>query len=359
MKHPRSTPPHETGTLLPRTDIRPAPSRIPWRTTLGLLGLVGLVLVSLSVYWSIHPTRLDGAAVTLAEPGEPVGNAIPGVRAVAMAIGIGDALLAKPGGFLYNDRLPPGIFLDNTQSWECGNLMALRDFVRALRNDFSRSQSQSVENADVQEADLRFAIDPKSWVLPSAETEYGHGIEALERYLADLTRADPSRGDQPRAQFFARADNLAVYLAVVEKRLGHFGVRLSSSVPDRDLAAAIGIPRAVGDAALLDEEPVPIQTPWHQVDNVYYCARGYSWALYHLMQAIASDFEGVLASKRAEVSLQQIVRDLKGATKPMGSPLVLNGDGYGILANHSLVLASYIAKANAALMDLRILMQQG
>jgi hypothetical protein len=297
---------------------------------------------------------LDGAAVTVTETGEPAGDAAPGIHTVAMAVGIGDALLTKPGGFLYNDRMPPGVFLDNTQSWECGNLMALRDFVRALRNDFSRSQSQSVENADVKEADLRFAIDPKSWMLPSAETEYRLGIEALERYLSDL-----SGGDQPRARFFARADNLAAYLAVVEKRLGSFGVRLSSSVPDSDLAAAIGIPRAGSDSALADEEPVPIQTPWHQVDNVYYCARGYSWALFHLMQAITSDFEGVLVAKRAEVSLQQIIRDLKGATKPMGSPIVLNGDGYGILANHSLVLASYIAKANAALMDLRMLMQQG
>jgi hypothetical protein len=354
MKHPRSTPLHESGMLLPSTDARPAPSRIPWRTTLGLLGLVGLVLVSLSVYWSIHPTSLDGAASAVTVPGEAAGDANPGIHTVAMAVGIGDALLTKPGGFLYNDRMPPGAFLDNTQSWECGNLMALRDFVRALRNDFSRSQSQSVENADVKEADLRFAIDPKSWVLPSAETEYGFGIEALERYLSDL-----SGGDQPRAQFFARADNLAAYLAVVEKRLGNFGVRLSSSVPDSDLAAAIGIPRAGSDIALADEEPVPIQTPWHQVDNVYYCARGYSWALFHLMQAIASDFEGVLAAKRADVSLQQIIRDLKGATKPMDSPIVLNGDGYGILANHSLVLASYIAKANAAIMDLRMLMQQG
>ncbi|RKT43243.1 DUF2333 family protein [Thiocapsa rosea] len=155
----------------------PGLHRAGWRTASGLLGLVGLVLVSLGVYWSIHPTGLDGAAAALAELCEPAGDAISGVHTVTMAVGIGDALLTKPGGFLYNDRSPPGVFLDNTQSWECGNLMALRDFVRALRNDFTRSQSQSVE-----------------------------------------------------------------------KRLGHFGVRLSASVSDSDLASYI----AKANAALMD-----------------------------------------------------------------------------------------------------------
>jgi hypothetical protein len=39
--------------------------------------------------------------------------------------------------------------------------------------------------------------------------------------------------------------------------------------------------------------------------------------------------------------------------------MVLNGDGFGLLANHSLVMASYIARANAAIIDLRNLLQQG
>jgi hypothetical protein len=39
--------------------------------------------------------------------------------------------------------------------------------------------------------------------------------------------------------------------------------------------------------------------------------------------------------------------------------MVLNGNKYGAFANHSLVTANYISRANAAIMDLRFLLQQG
>ena len=35
--------------------------------------------------------------------------------------------------------------------------------------------------------------------------------------------------------------------------------------------------------------------------------------------------------------------------------MILNGTGFGILANHSLVMASYISRANAAIIDFRLL----
>jgi hypothetical protein len=43
----------------------------------------------------------------------------------------------------------------------------------------------------------------------------------------------------------------------------------------------------------------------------------------------------------------------------MWSPIILNGSGFGIFANHSLVMASYISRANAAVIDLRSLLAQG
>ena len=38
---------------------------------------------------------------------------------------------------------------------------------------------------------------------------------------------------------------------------------------------------------------------------------------------------------------------------------ILNGTGFGYVANHSLVMASYISRANAAVIDLRNLLSQG
>jgi hypothetical protein len=67
----------------------------------------------------------------------------------------------------------------------------------------------------------------------------------------------------------------------------------------------------------------------------------------------------VLEDKNAEVSMQQIIRDLEQATVRKWSPIVLNGHGFGMLSNHSLVLASYMARANAAVLDLRVLLQRG
>jgi hypothetical protein len=96
-----------------------------------------------------------------------------------------------------------------------------------------------------------------------------------------------------------------------------------------------------------------------EIDNVFYEARGYSWALLHMFKAIAIEFESVLRDKNAQVSVQQVIRDLEESTKRMWSPMVLNGHGFGYVVNHSLVLASYISRANAAVLDLRILLQQG
>ena len=59
------------------------------------------------------------------------------------------------------------------------------------------------------------------------------------------------------------------------------------------------------------------------------------------------------------VSLRQIVRELESTQENVASPMILNGSGFGLFANHSLVMANYISRANAAIIDLRRLLEQG
>jgi hypothetical protein len=81
--------------------------------------------------------------------------------------------------------------------------------------------------------------------------------------------------------------------------------------------------------------------------------------LIHLLKAVEIDFRDVLDKKNARVSMQQIIRELEPTQDTLWSPMILNGDGLGFVANHSLVMASYISRANAAIIDLRRLLEDG
>jgi hypothetical protein len=74
---------------------------------------------------------------------------------------------------------------------------------------------------------------------------------------------------------------------------------------------------------------------------------------------VDEDFADVLDKKNARVSLRQIIRELEPTQETLWSPMILNGSGFGMLANHSLVMASHISRANAAMSDLRRLLEQG
>ena len=109
----------------------------------------------------------------------------------------------------------------------------------------------------------------------------------------------------------------------------------------------------------LDKEERFVQTGWMEIDNVFYEARGASWALVQLMRAVEVDFADVLRRKNATVSFRQMVRELEATQQTLWSPVILNGSGFGVFANHSLVMANYITRANASLVDLRKLLQEG
>jgi hypothetical protein len=316
---------------------------LPWRSegigagrTLGLvvgavLGAFLLICLILGWYWSREPGTERLIPPPAEEAGMVIGSATSRTVHALMA-----TLLDKPGGFLSNDIMPPGVWLDNMPNWEFGVLVQVRDMSRAMRRDMARSQSQSAEDRHLAQAEPRFNFDNRSWAFPASESEYRAGLDALGSYIERLERGD--------AEFHARADNLASWIGDASTRLGSLSQRLSASV---------------GRSEVTQEGRTYKRTPWLEIDDVFFEARGSAWALLHLLRAVERDYADVLVRKNAMVSLQQIIRELEATQRSLRSPMVLNGSGFGMLANHSLVMANYLSRANAALIDLRRLLEQG
>lgn len=316
-------------------------------------GFVILFIVLVGMYWSREPAAfsvVQNVNQKLAVAGDEY---VVGAATTAVLIRVTETLLDKPGGYLSNDIMPPGVYLDNIPSWEFGALVQARDLSRAFRESFSRSQSQSTEDPDLIVSEPQLHFDNDSWLFPPSEGEYRQALESLYSYLGRIS--DPQNVD---AQFYSRADNLSSWLLDVESRLGSLSQRLSASVGQEriniDTSGELGAAQSTPTRS-----EVSVRTPWLEIDNVFYEARGASWALMHFLMAVEIDFEQVLDDKNAGASLSQIIRELQASQRNIFFPVILNGSGFGIFANHSLTMANYISRANAAIIDLRNLLAQG
>jgi len=113
------------------------------------------------------------------------------------------------------------------------------------------------------------------------------------------------------------------------------------------------------DSALEDDQDsipqineVEDKTPWMLIDDVFYETRGTCYALIHFLRAIEVDFNSLLEKKNALLILQDVIRELEATQKTVWSPMILNGSEFGLFANHSLVLSSYISRANTGIIEL-------
>ncbi|MEQ8953486.1 MAG: DUF2333 family protein [Gammaproteobacteria bacterium] len=334
--------------------FKPAPgTSLAWRLGGPLLGVLIIFILIVGIYWSNEPAPFDvrdNVNTRLAAMGY---DDVVGATTTAALIAVAETLLDKPGGYLSNDVMPPGVYLDNIPNWEFGALVQVRDLSRAMRENFSRSQSQSTEDRDLIIAEPNFHFNNASWLFPPTESEYGEAISRVESYLGRI--ADPQNTE---AQFYARADNLASWLLNVESRLGSLSQRLSARVRARRVNTDTSGERSASQSTPVSQE-VSVQTPWLEIDDVFYEARGATWALMHFLRAVEIDFEEVLIDKNATASLRQIIRELEYSQRTVFFPVILNGSGFSVFANHSLTMANYISRANAAIIDLRNLLAQG
>jgi hypothetical protein len=330
-----------------------AKGRFRSRLLLSSIAIAAILIVLIGFYWSSEPPAFSVQQKSAEKLSMLAADYVVGSTTTVALISVANSLLQKPGGYLSNDVMPPGIYLDNIPNWEFGVLVQVRDLSRAFRESFSRSQSQSTEDPDLIISDPNFNFNSDSWMFPPTESEYSEAIDHLESYLSRIT--DPAITN---AQFYARADNLANWLLAVESRLGSLSQRLSASVRQRrvntDTAGELGAAQSTPSRA-----ETFVKTSWLEIDDIFYEARGATWALMHFLQAVKIDFQDVLEDKNAVASLSQIIRELEASQRAIFFPVILNGSGFGMFANHSLTMANYISRANAAIIDLRSLLSQG
>ncbi|PKH55479.1 DUF2333 domain-containing protein [Shewanella sp. Choline-02u-19] len=322
--------------------------KMTWKKGVALAALICFIGYLIAIWWSAEPDVIEQEVYK-----QDNGRQVIGYATTTSLILTVEALLDKPGGWLSNDVTPPSILMDNMPAFEFGAIEQARDLALIMRKEFSRSQSQSTADKDLLAAHSKLNIEHTSWLVPSAESEYRDAVKLLKLYRARMITSE-----NPDAQFYARADNLNEWLKEIQKRLGSMSQRLSASVGQERLNTDLS-----GDSAAKQSTPgyiaQEIKTSWWKIDDVFYETRGATWALLNFMKAVEVDFADVLKKKNAQVSFRQIIRELEETQQSVWSPLILNGSGFGVVANHSLVMANYVSRANAAVIDLTNLLTQG
>ena len=129
--------------------------------------LIVIFLIGIGMYWSDEPGAFDIVAITAEKAPETRAKITTGSYTTSSLIEAVETMLNKRGGYLSNDIMPPSLWLDNIPNWEFGVLVQVRDLARSMRNDFSRSQSQSSEDVDLIVAEPQFNFDSKSWIFPA------------------------------------------------------------------------------------------------------------------------------------------------------------------------------------------------
>jgi hypothetical protein len=310
----------------------------PLSGVIGGFFLILIVLFGFGLTWGIEPDMLE--VKKYKTKGETTANTV---------LQLTNNLLNKSGGLLYNDVNPiSGFWLDNVPNWEYGNIILIRDSLNAMRNQFSRNQSQSPEDPDLSKAEPRLQYSINSWIFPSSEGEYEDGIRFLQSYLTRIT--DDNKED---AQFYTRSDNLREFFKIAEKRLGGYSQQLSASVGEvRFNTELSGDPDA--QSSTETQNKIRVKTGYFQLDDIFYETRGYCYALIQILKALEVEFHEVLVKKNAVESMKQIIYELEQTQRTSLNAIVAWG-----WINQSVFMSSYISRANAAMIDLRDLLQQG
>ncbi|EPC03528.1 hypothetical protein L861_18495 [Litchfieldella anticariensis FP35 = DSM 16096] len=309
-----------------------------WKPLLVLIVLYLIVTIALGIWWSRPPATFDveqtvvnqrsqASDVAAQESTSPRSRGVVIVASLMTAV---ETLLEKPGGYLRNDVMPPGLWLDNMPNWELGVLRQARDLAQTL------PELSSAQQGAFEEAYTRLSASSDNWLYPSTEHRLEQALDVLDSYLKEASASGET-------EFSANGDGIVRWLERVEQRLNSLTHRLSASVEERE---------ALRDLVDVDDDELPAHVPWYKVDDTFFEARGAGWALIHLLEAMERDFSDVIGAAGVNDGWQRLIAELKLTQRQIWSPVILNGSGFGIFANHPLMMANYMARARDLAADL-------
>ena len=283
----------------------------------AVVGLVVLFYAFGAIYYYRFPDFFELAVPERQKPGVYTTNTL---------IRTAEGMTAH---WLPNDVLWPTVLLDNPQNFQLGQLEAVRYAVKGLRDDLSRMRTTDQIDPDIDRAAANFFFEPTRWAFPSAESRYKRAIADLQRYRERLERDE--------AAFSPRADNLHKFLGDLASLLGGVSNRLANA--PRDIQIRI-TEETAGDTTADREQEIRHLTPWRQLDDNFYYARGVLYVIRQLMLAVKYDFSDIIAQRNAGSLVTAIVRTLDRA---QFEPLIIaNGDRGSLWANHSLQLQALL-----------------
>jgi hypothetical protein len=299
-----------------------------WMALAVAAALVGLFYVVGSLYYYRFPEYFE----------------LPVPERKISGVFLTDALIRMTAGmtehWLPNDILWPTVLLDNPQSFQLGELEAVRYAVKSLRDDLSRLRTTDHIDADIDRAASHLFFEPTRWAFPSAENRYRHALADLQRYRDRL--------EQGEAAFSPRVDNLHKFLGDLASLLGGVSNRLANA--PRDVSTRL-TEETASDVVLEREREIRHWTPWREIDNNFYYARGVLYVVRQLMLAVNYDFSDVITQRNAGNLLTAIIRTLdRTQFEPL---LIANGDRGSLWANHSLQLQALLEDARQKLRSLQ------
>ncbi len=247
--------------------------------------------------------------------------------------------------WLPNDVFYPSVLLDNPQNFQLGQLEVMRYATRVLRDKLSRQRTTDRIDPEADRAFTSFSNNPFAWVFPSAEYKFNDGVKALQKYRVGL--------EQGASAFYPRADNFIELLDQLTSLLGGVDTRLANAPREGSVRMS---EETAGDPYLKGEQMVQAKTPWAQIDDNFYFARGVAYGIREVLAAARYEFRDVIRLKRSQELVDSVIEELGLADfEPV---FVLNGSRDSIFANHSLSLMATLEDVRQKMISLQHMLER-